>query len=429
MGAGAVALALAALFGMSEASADPATDAAPAAQQQRTETEVELRGVEDTIRASDEQRRAIETEIESIRADRARLTSALIDTTTKVQDSERDVAAADERLAKLNADADAIGRSLESRRDAIGEVLAALQRMGAHPPPAILVRPGDMAEAIRAATLLTATVPELKAQTESLKRDLESLQQTRKSIAAEREGLARSMSGLALEKERLAALVEARQASLATAEQALGAQHERAADLAKQAGSLKDLIARLDAADKAARDAQTQAARDIEAKAQEARGAAPARLKPEIAFADSRGHVPLPVAGTVVKTFGAQDGFGGVEHGLSLATLAGAVVSAPADGAILFSGRYRSYGQLLIINAGGGYYVLLAGMDRINVTPGEFVLSGEPVGVMGDGSVRMAAAAAVGAAQPVLYIELRKDGTAIDPGPWWAKSDIEKARG
>jgi murein hydrolase activator len=112
-----------------------------------------------------------------------------------------------------------------------------------------------------------------------------------------------------------------------------------------------------------------------------------------------------------------------------LATPAAATVSAPADGAALFAGAYRSYGQLLIIDAGGGYYILLAGMDRINVEAGEFVLAGEPVGVMGDGSVRMATAAAVGAARPVLYIELRKDGTAIDPGPWWAKSDIEKARG
>jgi septal ring factor EnvC (AmiA/AmiB activator) len=68
-------------------------------------------------------------------------------------------------------------------------------------------------------------------------------------------------------------------------------------------------------------------------------------------------------------------------------------------------------------------------MDRINVAPGQFVLSGEPVGAMGDGTIRTAAAAAVGAVQPVLYIELRKDGTAIDPRPWWAKSDIEKARG
>jgi septal ring factor EnvC (AmiA/AmiB activator) len=68
-------------------------------------------------------------------------------------------------------------------------------------------------------------------------------------------------------------------------------------------------------------------------------------------------------------------------------------------------------------------------MDRINVSVGQFVLAGEPVAVMGDGAVRTAAAVAIGAAQPVLYIELRKNETAIDPGPWWAKSNIEKARG
>ena len=139
--------------------------------------------------------------------------------------------------------------------------------------------------------------------------------------------------------------------------------------------------------------------------------------------------MPLPAAGAILKSFGSPDGLGGTEHGVSLATPAGATVSAPVDGAVLFAGPYRSYGQLLIMDAGGGYYVLLAGMDRINVESGEFVLAGEPIGVMGDRSVRMAATVAVGAARPVLYIELRKDGTAIDPGPWWAKADIEKARG
>ena len=235
---------------------------------------------------------------------------------------------------------------------------------------------------------------------------------------------------------RLAALIDARQQSLASAEDALGSQQQRAADLARQATSLKDLIARLDgetaarkAAAAAARAAETAAAAEIEAQAQAAHGADPGRLKPQIAFGDAKGQVPLPAAGSILKTFGSPDGLGGTEHGLSLATPAGATVSAPADGSVLFAGPYRTYGQLLIMNAGGGYYMLLAGMDRINVESGEFVLAGEPIGVMGDGSVRMAAAAAVGAARPVLYIELRKDGTAIDPGPWWAKADIEKARG
>ena len=123
-----------------------------------------------------------------------------------------------------------------------------------------------------------------------------------------------------------------------------------------------------------------------------------------------QGQLALPVAGAIVKTFGAADAFGGVEKGVSIATPPAATVATPIDGWVAFSGPYRTYGQLLIINAGGGYYMVLAGMDRINVSVGQFVLAGEPVAVMGDGSARTAAAAAIGAEQPVLYIELRKNG-------------------
>ena len=106
-----------------------------------------------------------------------------------------------------------------------------------------------------------------------------------------------------------------------------------------------------------------------------------------------------------------------------------ALVASPTDGWIAFSGPYRTYGQLLIINAGGGYYVILAGMTKTNVEVGQFVLAGEPVGTMGDGVSKTASAIAIGASQPVLYIEFRKDGAAVDPSPWWAKSELEKVRG
>jgi len=152
---GPAAAALVASFGVGwGALADPAQPNPPAAsEQRRAETEMELRGVEDTLRQSEDQRRAIEAEIESIGADRARLTAELIDTTAKVQDAERGAAAAAVKLASLNAAADQLASSLARRRAVIADVLAALQRMGANPPPAILVKPGDMAEAVRAATV------------------------------------------------------------------------------------------------------------------------------------------------------------------------------------------------------------------------------------------------------------------------------------
>ena len=418
-----------AAFFLAIASAQAGPDAPPAKSDNAAAPETQLRGVEDTLRASDEQRRRIEADLEVVRADKARLTAALIETTAKVQDAERGVAAANDRLAALSASADALTRSLDNRRGVIMEVLAVLQRMGANPPPAILVRPQDMSEAIRAATLLGSTVAALKAETEALRGDLDQLAALRASIAHERDDLAKRLADLALDKSRLTGLIEARRQSMSTAEQALAAQRERDGQLAEQATTLKDLIARTEAEASAARNLDQAAAADIASRAAAARGADPALLKPAVAFGDAKGLVPLPVAGVILKAFGASDVAGGAEKGVSIATPVGATVSSPVDGAVAFSGRYRSYGQLLIINAGGGYTVTLAGMDRINVSAGQFVLAGEPVATMGDGATRTAAAAAIGAMQPVLYIELRKDGAAIDPGPWWAKSDIEKARG
>jgi len=82
----------------------------------------------------------------------------------------------------------------------------------------------------------------------------------------------------------------------------------------------------------------------------------------------------------------------------------------------------------LILNAGGGYHVSLAGMERISVDLGQFVLTGEPVAVMGDASQASATVTTV-PKQPVLYVEFRKDGTPIDPSPWWATNEGEKVRG
>ena len=95
--------------------------------------------------------------------------------------------------------------------------------------------------------------------------------------------------------------------------------------------------------------------------------------------------VALPVSGRIVRRFGDDDGNGGVMHGDTVTTQSGAIVTAPSDGDVLYAGPFRSYGQLLILNAGDGYHVVLAGMGRISVAPGQSVLAGEPVGAMSEG--------------------------------------------
>ena len=206
----------------------------------------DLASLESTLSASDAERHRIADEIETIRTDRVRLSAALIDTTQKVQGAEAGVAAIEARLATMRDSQDAIRQSLDSRRGVIAEVLASLQRMGRKPPPAILVDPDDILKTIRTSMLLGAVVPELRAQTEALASDLADLASLRTSIAAERDKLTAEVTTLTGEQHRLDALVEARQAAQADAETSLGSEQGRAADLARQATSLKDLVARME---------------------------------------------------------------------------------------------------------------------------------------------------------------------------------------
>ena len=440
---------------------DPAasTQAAPAASPQsqpqapdpraaeKATRQLELEATQRFLDSASEDRKRLEGEAAALRSDRARLNAALIDTTNRLRATENNVGASEERLNTLIQTEDAIRRSLDGRKGVIVEVLAALQRLGRSPPPAVLVRPEDMLQAVRTSMLLGAVLPELRQETEALASDLAEMVRLRTATAAERESLAKEVGSLVEDRQRLAALVDARQREIAGAERNLAQESEKAAGLAAKAQSLKDLIGKLETeinasaraaeeARKAAEAAAEQARLQQETEAKETRDKIaalafkdPARLAPKLAFADAKGLLPLPVSGSLLKKFNAPDAVGGSLKGMAYATRAGAVVSAPCDGWIAYAGPFRTYGQLLIINAGGGYYLLLAGMDRINVSLGQFVLAGEPVAAMGEGSQATAASVGGETSQPVLYVEFRKDGVSIDPSPWWAASTNEKVRG
>ena len=292
-------------------------------------------------------------------------------------------------------------------------MLAALQRLGRRPPPALLVSPEDALQSVRAAILLGAVLPDMKVEVDTLVADLAELVRVRSEIAAEREVLGRDLAALSQERTRMTVLVQERQRKQTETEKALEAERARAVQLARQADNLKDLIGqdragdRLVGARRSRRAGRNRAAADPKNSLAALKD--PGRLSPAIAFASAKGALPLPISGIKIREFGVPDGLGGTEKGLSVASRAGAQVTAPCDGWVVYAGPFRSYGQLLILNAGGGYHVLLAGMERISVDLGQFVLTGEPVAVMGGGP-QSAAAIATGSSQPVLYIEFRKDG-------------------
>lgn len=157
-----------------------------------------------------------------------------------------------------------------------------------------------------------------------------------------------------------------------------------------------------------------QEARRAEAEEQEARRRAeraaavnqPDKPWPSRPFSEARGRLPMPARGRVVTGYGQVNDVGLTAKGITIRTRPNAQVIAPFDGTVVFSGQFRGYGQLLIIEHGEGYHTLLAGMTRIDAEVGHRLVAGEPIGMI------------EGETEPALYVELRREGQPINPMPW-----------
>jgi septal ring factor EnvC (AmiA/AmiB activator) len=411
------------------AAASPADPAAPDVIKQR---EQELEQARAAQKSAAEAQAKLKAEIAALGQDSSKLSQQLIEAASRVRTIETSSVEAEGRLRALDGREAQMRAALDLRRADVVEVLAALQRAGRRSPPALLIRPEDALQSVRTAMLLGSLVPELRARAEKIAGEIGELAGVRKAIATERDRLAADRDKLKDDQIRLAALVEERQRKQSEIEKDLEAEGARAINLSRQVDGLQDLITKMEqnlkSAAKAAATASLKGVPASNAKVDPGALRNPNRKSPAIAFASAKGLFALPVNGTKMREFGGSDGVGGVEKGISLATRPGAQVTTPCDGWVVYAGPFRSYGQLLILNAGGGYHVLIAGMERISVNIGQFVLTGEPVAVMGTTS-QVASILSTNASQPVLYVEFRKDGTPIDSGPWWAAKEGEKVRG
>lgn len=395
--------------GLSAASAQIPNPPTSAEAIQKSEREKELQLLRRDIETSHAREMRLKTEIGKIKNDRGNLSKALVGSAARIRATEAKLTATEAKLEPLDLREAEIKKSLDDRRTVLADVLATMQRIGAQSAPAILLQPEDVLESVRAAILLGAIVPELRGQADRLVADLSELAKVRRDIAAERDSLTQSRAALEEERSRISALIEERQRQFGDNQKAFEAERQRNASLAKQADTVQDLVTKLE--------------KEIAEAAREANSP-----KPAIPFAQVRGKLPLPVAGKILRAFGAGNDTGGTEKGQSIATRPNAEINSPCEGRVVFAGNFRNYGQLLILNAGGGYHILLAGMESITVDLGQVVAAGEPVAVMGNGP-RVSAGSTLGYSEPILYVEFRRNGNSIDPAPWWAATEDEKARG
>ena len=224
--------------------------ASPAPRQADTEAikqrDQELDAVRADERVSAENQAKLRREIETIGEDRRALNQQLIDAAARVREVEASIEATRGRLKPLDAQETALRKSLDERRSAIVEILAALQRAGHQPPPALLVQPEDALKAVRTAITLGTILPDMRSQADAISGDLADLLTVRTAIVSENEHLSHDRDVLGREQLRMNLLIDERQKKQSQTEEALEAERARAAELARQADNLKDLIAKLE---------------------------------------------------------------------------------------------------------------------------------------------------------------------------------------
>jgi len=320
------------------------------------------------------------------------------------------------RLADIAAERSQRSRDLEARRAYLTQLLAALERIARHPPEALMAYARTPQDTLRGAMLLRAAIPKIEAEARRLRAEIDELSRLGEQAAARRETLAQEQSGLDAKRRQLAALVAKKRELARTTKAEEDKAASRAQALAKEAGDLRELLAAIER-ERKARIILTPPRR---AKSP-ARAAALPQVRPAVPgpsaapagvpISAARGRLIPPVVGRLSAAFGARED-AGVAKGIRLEAADGAQVVAPFGGEVVFSGPFRGYGPLLIIDHGEGYHSLLAGLGRIDAVVGQKLLTGEPIGVMTQH----------GKASHRLYMELRQGGRPIDPLPWLAAS-------
>ncbi len=453
-----------------------ATGPAVAAEAEKTpetsEIEKTLEGRKGELQKVESRSRELERAVADIAAEREKLNKRLVETAALVQRSEAQMTAIEGSLDKLGAEEAKLRGSLKARHSEIAKIFAALQRMGRNPPPVMITEPEDAMTMVRSAMLLAAVFPSMNSKAAAISKELDDLMRIMTSKREESERLKTETTRLNDMRTKLASLLEVKKQSLGARQAELTDARNTALELSKSVDDLNDLIVKLDqqvSKSEALRTYEEESKRELAASAPSpppegnltgdaagkstevaalmpppkasgpppvvelAPGGAslvlgnPGRIKPAMPFELAKGRLPLPAQGRRVLSYGEKTQYGAASKGVVFETRANAQVVSPCDGWIVYAGEFRSYGQLLIINASGGYHVLVAGLSQIDVQPGQFVLTAEPVGTMsgprrqgssqattvatGDGSAK--------SSLPVLYVEFRKDGQPIDPDPWW----------
>ncbi|WP_031553513.1 murein hydrolase activator EnvC family protein [Parvularcula oceani] len=354
---------------------------------------------------------ALRSRTEQAAATLRQLKARLVDTAESLQDAEASATEAEAAIARLTRERREAQSELQTRRRSMSNVLAALQSLERSRPPALVVSPEDANRAATAAVALSAVTPEIQSQAAALRADLDRIEALRLEAERERLALSEAESALAERRRLLEDLLAERERRQAADVTRLRRIEREDAALAREASTLRELIEGIDRRDEAREPEAPPPSLPTRPRAQpEVYAALPA------SFADAAAKLPLPAAGRIVTRFGDSLEGGGRAQELVLATRPGAVVTAPFGGTVKWAKPYGALGNIVILDVGDGYSVVLMGLGSFAVRRDDEVRAGEPLGYMDTGGER------------ALRLHIRRQNEALDPEPWLLPGMIAQAQ-
>ena len=264
------------------------------------------------------------------------------------------IEAAEARIAAADAQAQLIGGQLADQRAKLAReqapassLLGGLALMSRRPAILLLADNNSPEEMVKLRLLVEAVLPAIRARTTELSADLNNAERLRRSAVAARADAVREQANLRSREQQFAALetrairlAQTRGGEALTAGDVAMAREEQSSQLQRETGSAHSAAA-----------VASQLA---------AIGPAPERPGPSEASPLSAPFTyRLPVAAPVTDGLGEVSDSGIQSRGITLASSRGAAVGVPASGTILFSGPFRDFDGVVIIDHGGGWKSVL----------------------------------------------------------------------
>lgn len=319
----------------------------------------------------------------------------------RIQSAEADIQGAEAKLAAVNRQRESQQRKLARQQKPLMELTALLQQLSRRPPTTLLAQPGSLDELVHARIMIETVMPVVEEKSALVRQELVAL----RGLLAQQKHVIQSLEAahhkLAEQRAALSKLEQDGRARSLQLAHSARLENDRAIGLGEKARDITTLIAALEV-DSQTRSELMQLPGPL---ARPSRPDDPITATPppaqSVTDAMSQGAYHMPVMGRIVTGFSELDDSGIRSRGLRIATAAGAQVVAPAAGRVSYAGDYRGYGKILIMDHGGGWTSLMAGMIALSAAVGDEL----------DGGIAIGRA---GAAGQDIIVELRRNGTPID---------------